>query len=99
MWISFRCKSGGLVDHFWVQFNKLSGSHRNGWPDDTETTVRITPKWVAGRYRNDWPDHTEMGVRMTPKYAFTRTVSKIITGIDKTRYQPIRFFASLYICF
>lgn len=21
MWISFRCKSGGLVDHFWVQFN------------------------------------------------------------------------------
>ncbi len=23
MWISFRCKSGGLVDHFWVQFNSL----------------------------------------------------------------------------
>lgn len=25
MWISFRCKSGGLVDHFWVQFN-ISGN-------------------------------------------------------------------------
>ena len=24
MWISFRCKSGGLVDHFWVQFNTHS---------------------------------------------------------------------------
>ncbi|CRZ48187.1 Uncharacterised protein [Vibrio cholerae] len=23
MWISFRCKSGGLVDHFWVQFNNF----------------------------------------------------------------------------
>ncbi len=24
MWISFRCKSGGLVDHFWVQFNSYT---------------------------------------------------------------------------
>lgn len=29
MWISFRCKSLGLVDHFWVQFN--SSVHRHEW--------------------------------------------------------------------
>lgn len=26
MWISFRCKSGGVVDHFWVQFNTQVGA-------------------------------------------------------------------------
>ncbi len=38
MWISFRCKSGGLVDHFWVQFNILGVKQRLSTSNATQNT-------------------------------------------------------------
>jgi transposase len=67
--------------------NKLAGRYRNRWPDDTEISGRMIPKWAADSCRNRWPDH--------PEIRKTRQLSKKVVKIYATRMQIEESFRDL----